>query len=142
MDSFYTSHVTVSPTEMEAIELQMQGQSESELWREERHKRLTASLVGGICKLRQRTKRSKKVETILYSKFGGNQATRYGQDMEELSQSRYTIYHNDNGNPGLKIKCTGLAISNENPWIAASPDDREYDPTSPNPYGLAEYKHP
>ena len=38
--------------------------------------RITASCVGGIAKMRKTTKRSKKVEELLYSTF---RATIYGQ---------------------------------------------------------------
>ena len=48
-------------------------------------KRMTASQVGGILKMKKTTRRSKKVE-ILYSKFKGNCATMYGTNMEETSR--------------------------------------------------------
>ena len=49
-------------------------------------KRMTASQVGGILKMKKTTRRSKKVEEILYSKFKGNCATMYGTNMEETSR--------------------------------------------------------
>ena len=57
----------------------------------ERMKRVTASGVGGILKMRKTTKRSKKVEEMLYSKFRGNQATMYGTNMEETTR-RQTVH--------------------------------------------------
>ncbi len=36
--------------------------------------------------MRQATKRSKKVEALLYSTFRGNVATRYGLDKEETTR--------------------------------------------------------
>lgn len=36
----------------------------------------------------------------------------------------------------------GLVISLDNPWLAASPDDKVHDPTSTPTWGLAEYKNP
>ena len=38
-------------------------------------KRITVSRTGDILKIKKTTRRSKKVEEILYSKFKGNQAT-------------------------------------------------------------------
>ena len=45
----------------------------------ERRKRLTASNVGSIAKMRKTTKRSNKVKGLLYSSFRGNVATLYGR---------------------------------------------------------------
>ena len=48
----------------------------------ERRKRITASNVGSIAKMRKTTKRCNKVKSLLYSSFRGNQATQYGVDNE------------------------------------------------------------
>ena len=56
-------------------ERETQEQSGSDLWIRERTKRITASRVGGILKMKKTTKRSRKVQEILYSRFKGNQAT-------------------------------------------------------------------
>jgi len=37
---------------------------------------------------------------------------------------------------------TGLVISIDNPWLAASPDDKVYDPNAAQSLGVAEYKNP
>ena len=37
---------------------------------------------------------------------------------------------------------TGLVVSLQTPWLAASPDDQVYDPGSLPSQGLAEYKNP
>lgn len=142
MDSFYYTKVNVSAMDIEHIEANTRAQSDDDLWRKERYKRVTASIVGGICKLKKTTNRSKKVESILYSKFHGNKATQYGKEMERVSRERYVTYQQQNGHPGLTTHSTGLVISFENPWIAASPDDRVHDPESTDSCGLAEYKNP
>ncbi|KAJ8882123.1 hypothetical protein PR048_018611 [Dryococelus australis] len=58
------------------------GQSDSLLWKAERFKRLTASHFGTICKMKKSTKRGKSVVNILYIRFSGTAATRYGLENE------------------------------------------------------------
>ena len=89
-DGYYRTKVIVTKQEVEDIERDTRDQGESELWRKERSKRITASVVGGICKMQIKTKRSKKVEALLYSKFRGNQATKYGRDMEPVARDVLT----------------------------------------------------
>ncbi len=48
----------------------------------ERRKRITASNVGSIAKMRKTTERCNKVKNLLYSSFRGNQETQYGVDNE------------------------------------------------------------
>lgn len=71
------------------------------------------------------TKRAKKVEAM---RFRGNEATRYGNRMERFAREKYLLHHQEKGNLGLKVIETGLVISPDNPWLAASPDNRVYDP--------------
>ena len=108
----------------------------------ERHLRLTASTVGSISKMQRKTKRAKKVETLLYSKFKGSDATRYGSLMEEPARQDYIKFQQLNGHPGLTTKRCGLVVSKENPWLAASPDNKVLDPTTTPDIGLVEYKYP
>lgn len=78
--TFYRTRVTVTQEEARKIEEETRDQIDNEQWR---RKRITASMVGGIAKMKQTTKRSKKVESLLYSTFRGSQATRYGTLMEQ-----------------------------------------------------------
>lgn len=140
--SFYNTKVKVSSQDALIIECNTRQQSENEDWMKERVKRITASRVGGIAKMRKTTKRSKKVESLLYSTFRGNEATRYGQEMEEQTRNEYEVHQKQNGHEGLKTQSVGLVISLENPWLAASPDNRVDDPHGTPRAGLAEYKNP
>ena len=92
--------------------------------------------------MRKKTKRSKKVESLLYSTFRGNEATRYGQEMEEQTRNEYEVHQKQNGHEGLKTQSVGIVISLENPWLAASPDNRVEDLHGTPRAGLAEYKNP
>ena len=84
-DSYYTNRVVVTKEEVEDIERNTREQSHSDQWMIERRKRITASVVGGIAKMQQKTKRSTKVKNMLYSKFRESEATRYGSLMEETT---------------------------------------------------------
>ena len=115
----------------------------SEQWQDERRKRLTASRVGSIAKMRAKTKRNKKVNELLYSTFWGNEATRYGTEMEEKTRQEYTTHQQEMGHQGLAVDSAGLSVSLENPWLAASPDGLVNDPNDgPHPSGLVEVKTP
>lgn len=117
-------------------------QSNSERWMTERRIRITASVVGGIAKMQKRTKRSTRVKNMLYSNFRGSDATRYGTLMEDKTREHYIQHQQLNGHPNLSTTSSGLVIAQEDPWLAASPDDLVYDPTASPPNGLAEYKNP
>ena len=66
----------------------------------------------------------------------------YGIEMEPEARNDYVKYQQNNGHPGLRTEHVGLVVSIENPWLAASPDDRVYDLTINSPLGLVEYKNP
>ena len=112
-------------------------------WLIERRKRITASMVGGIAKLRSTTKRVKKVENLLYNKFKGNVATQYGTAMEETVKREYLIYQLHHGHPSLTVNSSGLSIALDDPWLAASPNGLVNDPRDiSHPLGLVEIKNP
>ncbi len=119
----------------------------SDQWQQERRKRLTASVVGGIAKMKKKTKKSKKVQALLYSTFRGNQATRYGRSMEAVSIHQYVshqqatrygrsmeavsihqyVSHHQKQDPNFRVDKCELFISKTNNWLAASPDGIVHD---------------
>ena len=141
-DSYYSNKVEVTKQEMDDIEQNTIEQSHSDLWMIERWKQITASVVGGIAKMQQKTKPSTRVKSMLYSKFKGSKATRNGSLVEEATRQEYASRQQECGHHNLKTMKAGLTISLANPWLAASPDDKVYDPTTTPPWGLAEYKNP
>lgn len=72
---YYHAHVVVNKETAQAIELSTKEQSRAtsstgeQVWYAERQKRITASKVGGIAKMRKNTKRANKVKQMLYGKF-------------------------------------------------------------------------
>ena len=95
--SYYAAKVVVSTQEKALIEEQTREQSNSSFWAEERTKRITASRVGSIAKMKKTTKKSNKVKELLYSTFRGNKATMYGTLMEDKAREDYIAYqHKEN----------------------------------------------
>ncbi len=88
--------------------------------------------------MRETTKKSKKVEEILYTTFRGNEATRYGSLNESTATSQYITHQHGNCHPGLTVQQCGLFVFHVNPWLAATPDGLVTDPSSENPSGLLE----
>ena len=140
--SFYQTKVVVTREEAKQIEQQTREQAESEEWKNERRKRITASRVGGICKMREKTKRSNRVRALLYSTFKGNKATRYGSTMEGIAKQQYITYQRRNNHSGLTVADCGLFISENNNWLAATPDGIVQDPSNSEPSGIIEIKNP
>ncbi len=141
--SYYNTKVVITQEEAVNIERDTREQARSEQWKDERRKRLTASRVGGIAKMKATTKRSKKVKELLYSMFRGNEATRYGMEMEEVTRQEYTTHQQQSGHQGLAVGNAGLFVSLANPWLAASPDGLVHDPNNaPQHLGLVEIKTP
>ena len=76
-----------------------------------------------------------KVEALLYSKFKGNQATKYGRYMKPVARGG-VLYLPATQWPLTTIR-TGLVYL-QSPWL----DDQVYDPCSLPSQGFAEYKNP
>ena len=141
--SYYNTHVSVTIAESKEIGRSTRTQSESEQWKMERRKRITASRVGGIAKTRSTTKRSKRVQEMLYSTFRGNMATQYGMEMEDTARVEYATHQQQHGHADLAIESCGLIVALDNPWLAASPDGIVQDSSNAaHPVGLVEIKNP
>ncbi|KAJ8881438.1 hypothetical protein PR048_017919 [Dryococelus australis] len=92
------------------------GQSDSLLWKAERLKRLTAFHFDTICKMKKSTERGKSVVNILYSRFSGTAATRYGLKNERNAIEDFEF------KSGKKVARCVLFVDLKYPWLAASPD--------------------
>ena len=58
-----------------------------------------------------------------------------------MSRSKYLEVKKINL-PGFSITKSGLVVSLDHPWLAASPDGIVYDPNFDPPQGLVEFKNP
>ncbi|CAG9765886.1 unnamed protein product [Ceutorhynchus assimilis] len=94
------------------------NQSLSQAWFLERRKRLTASNFGRICNLRATTDKQKVAKSILSPTFQGNRYTEYGianaNELKAIAQLEQMVF--------TKINKSGLFVSKDYPFLAASPD--------------------
>ena len=74
---------------------------------------------------------------MLYSTFRGNKATVWGSQQESVAEQDCI-----NAKTGIITKSSGLVVSTQHCWLAASPDGLVYDSQSTDPYGIVEYKNP
>ena len=142
LDGFYSTKVAVNSDEAKQIEEKTRNQANDEYWIAERRLRITASKVGGIAKMRNKTRRSNKVKELLYTGFKGNAATAYGSMKEEETMQLYIAHQRRNGHPNLTVQRCGLFVSPSSPWLAASPDGLVTDPSANDKIGLLEMKNP
>ena len=137
------SLVSVSHGGISCVEQNTRDQADSEHWMIERRLRITASRVGSISKMRKTTRRSKKVQELLYSTFRGNQATLYGSSKDEETKLQYITQQRRNGHPDLTVSKCGFIVCLTNPWLGASPDGAVQDPNGADDLlGLVEIKNP
>ena len=145
MKEYYLTNVKVSVEKCEKLQVKTTGQGKCDnslqVWSAERRKRITASNVGKIAKRKPTTKVSSAVRQLLYTKFEGNTATRWGILQEETTKAKY-LAEKQKTSPGIATSQSGLVISTENPWLAASPDGLVTDPTENPPQGIVEFKNP
>ena len=127
------------------IECNTRGQSDSELWFQERRLRLTASNFGLVLKRRENTF-PKSILSKQFSSAGSKtkspQACQWGHSNEQIA----IVKHLENCfYDGQQIKACvecGLVVNAQAPWLGASPDCLLYDPSEEKPYGIGEVKCP
>lgn len=61
---------------------------------------------------------------------------------QDTARQQYVAYQHQNDHTGLQTTQTGLVVSINNPWLAASPDNKVHDPSASPSLGIAEYKNP
>ncbi|KAJ8946652.1 hypothetical protein NQ314_008824 [Rhamnusium bicolor] len=99
------------------IERNTQGQSANPGWKQERAFRLTASNFGSVCKRRSNTPPNKLVKQLLYGRFFGNAATRYGSEHEAIAIGDFQEL------TGFQVETCGIFIGKQNEcFLGASPD--------------------
>lgn len=98
------------------IQEMTKGQGSNQEWLRQRKIRLTASYFGQVCKLRSTTSCKNVVKQLLYNKFKGNDATKYGTENEPIALKDAEKLL------GLHIEHCGLFIDEKRPYLGASPD--------------------
>ncbi|KAJ8928841.1 hypothetical protein NQ314_018538 [Rhamnusium bicolor] len=93
--------------EIMEIERNTQGQSANPAWKQEHAFRLTASNFGSVCKRRSNTPPNKLVKQLLYGRFFGNAATRYGSEHEAIAIEDFQEL------TGFQVETCGIFIGNK-----------------------------
>ncbi|KAF0719079.1 YqaJ domain-containing protein [Aphis craccivora] len=97
--------------DIDEVEQITRGQSQSDAWRNECRKRLTASKFGEICKMRENT--SCKIKVHNYPTICKSMS--YGIEMEPHARRQFEELN------GLAVRTCGLCIDQEFSYLAASP---------------------
>ena len=74
---------------------------------------------------------------ILCAKPFTSAATEWGKRNEAVALEQYKKQQHDCGHYGLYSSLSGFVVSENNPYLGASPDAVVHDPTDANPFGLA-----
>ena len=106
----------ITQPEVEDIETKTRSQAKSDLWVEERTKRLTASHFGEICKSIERRNKTALAQSLTMIKKLHTAPVNHGRRYEDVAVELYE----------QKLKVTtkpcGLFVCLEMPFLAASPD--------------------
>lgn len=96
--------ISLENADIKRIEEDTQNQTESEKWYYERKKRITASRLGQICKMRSNTSCENSVYNILYAANTHSMYLKYGQDTEPIARQKAEDII------GEKFKVCGLIV--------------------------------
>ena len=130
------------PEKYREIEFKTREQSNSSLWYSARKFRLTASYFGGVRQRRQSTSPHSLVLQILGVSTFSSEVLEWGKANERIALQQYQDTQRAQGHTDLFSCLSGFVISEEYPFLGASPDAAVYDPSVPDMFGLAEVKCP
>ena len=97
------------------------GQSESERWFEERHKRITASNFHSVYVRRSTTDPSALIKTLLGYNRASTKAMKFGLAKEKEAPARYMKYLSVKERC-IEFKQSGFTVSKDFPFLGASAD--------------------
>ena len=139
----FKKSLELPPEKTREIEQNTRDQHNSPLWFSVRRYRLTASYFGAIYCRRSDTPPQALVLQILGTKQVTAPALEWGKAHEEVALQQYERYQHSVGHSHLFCCCSGFIVSDEHPFLGASPDAVVYyDPDNDDSFGLAEVKCP
>lgn len=116
-DLFINSNLKMSINDLAENEFKTRNQRQSEDWRNERRKRVTASTFGSICKARSDKRLFMIADSIINPKSLANiPAVKHGITNEQKALLEYELM------TGVKCTASGLQIHPDYQYIAGSPD--------------------
>ena len=77
-------------------------------WKAERRTRITSSVAGTIAKRQASTQVTSTVHTMLYTKYSGNEATRWGLSQKKATASQYTQWKQQHGSPVISVTLSAV----------------------------------
>jgi len=110
--------LAATPQRISEVEELTRQQADSELWRSEREKRITAYRFKRICSLQETTSTAVAVKEIVKSSFFGNASTEYGKTFEPVARS---VLEKE---IDMKVEDCGLHIHRDHCFLGASPDGK------------------
>ena len=134
---FMKKNYNLELSHIKEIEKHTKLQLTSASWMDERKKRLTASNFGLVYKRNPKIPATPLVNSLLYSTFKGNTATRFGLREERVTIQEY-IQQKAKQKVKLKVENMGL-VDEEVQFLGASPDGKVID--EHNNQGLIEIKN-
>jgi len=108
--------LAISDADVAEIESTTRGQRNNQRWMEERTKRLTSSNFGEVCKSTDRRDMFKLAKRLMSPSCATGPAINHGVQYEAVAVSWYEEMY------GVKTLDSGLFVSKEMPYLAASPD--------------------
>ena len=138
INQFLEKKINISSKEINQIEKETKEQSNSKIWKEERKKRLTSSNFGYVVRRNPKIKVAPLVKNILHSEFKGNKFTQLGLEKEAVTITEYVSQKKEQ-NENVKVEKMGLIVSQESPFLAASPDGKVIEQNGN--HGLVEIKN-
>ena len=113
----FLDSLNLTSCEIKKVEEDTRNQCESDRWKEERRKRLTASRFGEICKIRDTTSfaPTRSAASHIPQAVCSTEAIEYGKASERLAEEFKK-------QTGLSVRPSGLVVSSDFPYLAASPD--------------------
>ncbi|XP_060583020.1 uncharacterized protein LOC132739331 isoform X2 [Ruditapes philippinarum] len=120
-NTFYNKNVNLSNANIYNLAMETKNQNNN-LWQDSRRLRITSSKVHALPKS-SRGDPNKYVTNQIYNRFKGCVATRHGNKYEPVARS---WFEGVSGKPVMKC---GIVVSNEEPYIGASPNGKIDDNT-------------
>ncbi|CAC5370711.1 unnamed protein product [Mytilus coruscus] len=87
--NYLNKNIHISEADIIKTEKQTKLQLCSEIWKDERKKRITASNFGSVVKRNSKTEIAPLIKQLLYSTFKGNKTTRIGIKEEKVTITQY-----------------------------------------------------
>lgn len=120
---FLQKHINLTEEKLVAMERCTRQQSHSAVWIDERKKRITSSNFAAVVKRNPSLPVKNLVKALLYSSFRGDANTSTGLNEEKMTIKEY-VDRKAEDNDKVEVYATGLLISRQQKFLAASPDGK------------------